>query len=131
MREQALKAYGEQADATALPVRLFEFAASTRYQLGTGGHLWDVRVESHVSPGITVLIPTSMRICPEPFDPGSFRRAAVVSNLSGRSCGLEFVRTPFARHESGKTELEWAGVSEQKVVAAMRSLANWCEAVLQ
>jgi len=131
MREQALMAYGAEADLTALPLRVFEFAASTRYKLGDGQHLWDVRVEAQVSPGATVLIPTSMRVCPEPFDPGKFQRGAVVSNLSGRSHGLQFVRTPFSDHPTGGTELEWAGVSEQKLVAAMQAVANWCEAALK
>lgn len=131
MREQALRAYGVEADSTALPVCAYEFAASTQYKLKGGGHLWDLRVEAHVSPGSTVLIPTSMRICPEPFDSGKFQRAAVVSNLSGRSHGLEFVRTPFSDHPAGGTELEWAGVSEQTLVAAMESVANWCEAVFR
>jgi hypothetical protein len=129
MRAQALAAYGAGADATALPVRLFEFAASTQYRLPDGGHLWDVRVEAHVSPRTTTLIPTTMRICSEPFDTGHFQRAAVISNLSGRACGLEFVRTPFAQHLSGGTELKWAGVPEEQLITAMGSLANWCEAV--
>lgn len=131
MREDALKAYGPAADKTALPVRLFEFAASTRYQLPDGGHLWDVRVECHVSPGHTTLIVDTLRICPVPFDMQKFSRDSVVSNLSGRKAGLQFVRTPFALHESGVTEIEWAGVSEKHLSAAMAALANWCQAALR
>jgi hypothetical protein len=130
MRADAHSAYGSEADKTALPVRLFEFAVSTRYMLPDGGHLWDVRLECHVSPGNTVLIPTTMRVCPAPFDAEQFHSDAVLSNLSGRASGLKFVRTPFAQHPSGATELEWAGVDETKLATAAAAFAKWCELAL-
>ena len=131
MREAAYAVYGSATDLTSLPIRLFEFAASTRYRLPDGEHLWDVRVECHVSPGVTTLIPTSMRICPGPFNVDRFDREAVISNLSGRPSGLDFVRAPFARHASGQTELEWAGVGEDAFARALQSLANWVDAALE
>jgi hypothetical protein len=130
MRQEALLAYGENADATALPVGLFEFAASTRYSMRDGPHLWDIRVECHVSPGNTTLIPDSMRICPGIFDQSKFTREAVLSNLSGRGVGLTFVRTPFASHDADRIELEWANVADSKFTTAMESLARWCEHTL-
>jgi hypothetical protein len=131
MRKQALIAYGPEADKTALPVRLFEFAASTRYQLPDGQHLWDVRIECHISPGTTVLIPDSMRICPAPFRRQEFSHDSVLSNLSGRASGLDFVRTPFAYHKPDLTELKWCGISEEKFASAMSAFANWCESAIQ
>lgn len=131
MRDSALQAYGPRADDTALPVSLFEFAPSTRYRLGDGGHLWDIRVEAHITPGRTTLIPTSMRLCPAPFN-GAFARESVLSNLSGRNFGMRFVRLPFAAHASGGcTELEWAGVDEVRFTAAMSAVAAWCDRVGQ
>jgi hypothetical protein len=129
MRAGAVLSYGAAVDITALPMQLFEFAASTRYVLADAGHLWDVRIEAHVMPGRTVLIPNSMRICPAPFDASNFDLAGVVSNLSGRSHGLKFVRTPFAEHHRGVTELEWAGVDAAHFERAIDACANWCAAV--
>lgn len=131
MRTESISAYGPNADTTVLPLQLFEFAKSTAYRLGSASHLWDVRVEVHVSPGSTRLIPNSMRICPGPFNPVTFDRAGVVSNLSGRKPSLEFVRNPFGIHSSGKTELAWVGVSDEQFSEAMRSCSNWCDVVLR
>lgn len=131
MRVGALLTYGDEADRTALPIQLFEFAESTPYMLADGGHLWDVRVEVHVEPGRTTMIPATMRVCPAPFDPHTFDRAGVVSNLSGRRAGLEYVRVPFRAHPSGVTELEWAGIDDRRFEAAMAACGSWSERALE
>lgn len=129
-RVGTIRAYGPNADVTALPIRLFEFFESTEYRIGEAKHLWDVRIEAQISPGKSVLIPNTMRICPKPFDRFVFNRDAVVSNLSGRDHGTLFVRAPFSRHASGSTEIEWAGVEISNFERGMKAVAKWCENAL-
>lgn len=129
-RANTIRAYGPSADVTSLPIRLFEFFESTKYKIGEAEHLWDVRIEAQISPGKSVLIPNTMRICPKPFDRFAFDRDAVVSNLSGRDHGTRFVRAPFSRHASGRTEIEWAGVEISSFERGMKAVAKWCENAL-
>jgi hypothetical protein len=128
MRADASKKYGASAEQSLWPIRFFEFCRSSDYRLNDGGHLWDLRMEVHVSPNITTAIPATMRLCPSPFDGTDFHPACVVSNVSGRTTGSRFLRMPFAAHDQGKeTELEWCGVGESRLAAAAESCARWSE----
>ena len=98
--------------------------------MADGGHLWNLRFETHVSPGRTEVIPNGMRLCPGPFDENTFGLDGVLSNVSGRNHGLKYVRTPFATHACGSSELEWAGVTSYELEAAAAACAAWAEAAV-
>lgn len=81
-----LAKYGENAEASAFPIRGFEFVESTGYPMGDGGHLWDLRIAVLFEPGRAVAYPVSIRLAPEPFDRATFHlgRDQWISNVSGR-----------------------------------------------
>ncbi len=115
-----LSKYGENADATALPIRGFEFVRSTGYPMATGGHLWDLRIAVLFEPGRAWVYPVSMRLSPVPFDPGSFHldRDQWISNVSGR---------PVTLLKSGLDDaaLQAVGLDPARLEAAMAACVKW------
>lgn len=127
--ETARRKYGDHADQTLYPVRVFEFFESTKYKLSDGTeHLWDVRLMCLISPGRCAVLPCQVRLCPGAFDARRFNRDAVLSNTSGRKPSIEFQRSPFAAAEtSARNVLESVGV-DADVLARMTSAAvAWCQ----
>jgi len=82
--------YGENAQATAFPLRGFEFIRSTGYPMADGEHLWDLRIGILLEPGQAKVFPVSLRLAPDPFDERTFHqgRDQWVSNVSGRQVTL-------------------------------------------
>ena len=78
--------YGDNAEASAFPIRGFPFVRSTGYPMPDGDHLWDLRIAVEFSPGRAEVYPVSMRIAPRPFDVRAFHldRDQWISNVSGR-----------------------------------------------
>ena len=78
--------YGENAEATLLPIRGFEFVRSTGYPMSDGEHLWDLRIALLFEPGLAQVFPVSLRVAPRAFDANGFHRDRDqwVSNVSGR-----------------------------------------------
>lgn len=78
--------YGENSEATAFPIRGFEFVRSTGYD----GRLWDLRIAVLFEPGRARVFPVSMRLAPDPFDERTFHldRDQWISNVSGRQVTL-------------------------------------------
>jgi hypothetical protein len=130
IRASANEKYSCADESSLFPLRFFEFAAARRYKMSDGGHLGNLRFETHVSPGRTEVIPNGMRLCPGPFAEATFSLDGVLSNVSGRNHGLKYVRTPFGTHASGKSELEWAGVSLAELEVAAAACAAWAEAAI-
>ena len=71
--------YGDNAEATAFPVRGFQFVRSTGYPMPDGDHLWDLRIAVEFSPGRAEVYPVSMRIAPRP----STRARSISTATSG------------------------------------------------
>lgn len=112
--------YGENAEATAFPVRGFEFVRSTGYPMADGDHLWDLRVAVLFEPGKARAFPVSMRIAPRPFDGETFHldRDQWVSNVSGRTATLL---------KSGLDDeaLAAVGMTEDRLGRAMQACVTW------
>jgi hypothetical protein len=89
VRDCAAK-YGDNVEASAFPIRGFEFVRSTGAPLDGGEHLWDLRIALLFEPGSAWLFPVSMRLAPAPFDAGKFHleRDQWISNVSGRDVTL-------------------------------------------
>ena len=85
--------YSKNAVLTFLPIRLFEFVESTPFTLDSMEHLWDIRIQCLIYPNYTEILPCLIRICPAPFNRKSFNRDSVVSNLTGRTPSLKFIRS--------------------------------------
>lgn len=83
--------YGSRLHTTAFPLRVCRFAQASPFVLADGGHLWDLRTQILVRPGIVEIAPAIVRLCPEPFN-GRYTRAATIANLTGRPASLEWVR---------------------------------------
>jgi hypothetical protein len=115
----AVEKYGDQAERTLWPVQLFEFVQSVPFSIDGNPHLWDLRVECLVSPGQVEVTPCMVRVCPAPFDPVSFDRAGVVSNLTGRAPSLQFLRPPSA--------LATAGIGSDELDRIMAACAQWSD----
>lgn len=126
----AREKYGAKAERTLFPVRFFEFAQSTPYELNGQPHLWDMRLQCLVSPGYVEVTPCIIRLCPGPFD-GAFAWDSVVSNLTGRDpmASARYLRSPAAHRRSQPTTvLEAIGVDEENLQRLMMGCAQWCEA---
>jgi hypothetical protein len=82
--------YGDNAEASAFPLRGFEFVRSTGFPMEDGEHLWDLRIALLFEPGNAWLFPVSLRIAPAPFDAHKFHleRDQWISNVSGRDATL-------------------------------------------
>jgi len=78
--------YGDNAEASAFPIRGFPFVRSTGYPMSDGDHLWDLRIAVQFEPGRAAVYPVTLRLAPRPFDPRSFHRDRDqwISNVSGR-----------------------------------------------
>lgn len=87
--------YGANAEETAYPVALFEFAKADPFLVNGQPHLWDLRVMTLVYPPGVYAYPCVVRLCPAPFD-GSWSRDTWLSNLSGRNGddAIRFMRSP-------------------------------------
>jgi hypothetical protein len=121
--------YGENAEATALPLRGFEFVRSTEFPMPDGGHLWDLRIAVLFEPGKAQAYPVSMRLTPDPFDAARFhlQRDQWISNVSGRQTTLL---------KSGLDDIALAAVGmtperlEHAIAACMRwTLKAWDHAI--
>ena len=115
--DSSRRKYGESADATVFPVRIFEFAQARSYVMDGKPHLWDLRLQCLVSPGRVDIRPCVVRLCPEPFD-GSFSWNSCVSNLTGRDpcSAMRFMRTP--------NDV----MDESELRRVMRGCGEWCRA---
>lgn len=112
--------YGENADATALPIRGFEFVRSTGYPMAGGGHLWDLRIAVLFEPGKAEAFPISMRLSPAPFDPGGFHRDRDqwISNVSGRQVTL-------LKSGMDDAALAAVGLTPARLEEAMEGCVKW------
>ncbi|MFN8011894.1 MAG: hypothetical protein U0P81_10880 [Holophagaceae bacterium] len=112
--------YGANAEATAYPVRGFEFVRSTGYPMASGGHLWDLRIAVQFEPGEALAYPVSLRLAPEPFEPDAFHRDRDqwISNVSGRQVTLL---------KSGMDEavLRAVGLAPGRLEAALEGCVRW------
>jgi hypothetical protein len=123
--------YGAAAMLTMFPMRFFEFARSTDYELYGAGHIWDLRLQCLISPGRVEITPCVIRICSEPFDGRTYSRESVVSNLTGRDPATlgRFMRSPAAhRRSQPSTVLESIGIEEEIMKRILDGCAQWCEA---
>lgn len=129
--ETAKDKYGEEYRRTVFPVRFFQFARSTNYDLYGENHLWDLRLQCLIYPGYTEVTPCVIRLCREPFDDVNYSWDSVVSNLSGRPAETagRFMRSPAAmrRSQPWRSVLETIGLSPEKLKYAAESCAHWCE----
>lgn len=126
--ESAHSKHGSGVNRTLFPVRFFEFAQSTFYEVYGHPHLWDMRIQCLIQPGIVEVTPCVIRLCPKPFD-GSYLWDTVVSNLSGRDPQLAhlFLRSPFANRRSQPiTVLEGIGMTDDSLHILMEACAKWC-----
>ncbi len=112
--------YGPNAELTALPLRGFEFVRSTGFPMAGGGHLWDLRIAVQFEPGLAEAYPVSLRLAPEPFQPGTFHlgRDQWISNVSGRQVTLL---------KSGMDDgvLEAVGLTPTRLAAALEGCVRW------
>lgn len=124
----ATRKYGGSIERTMFPVRVVEFAQSTPYRVGAGDHLWDLRVQCLVWPGFVEVSPVVLRLCPEPFEKSVFSRDSVVSNLTGRKAGTQFMRSPWQVADDGRsTVLDACGLGGNIYDALINACAKWCE----
>lgn len=124
------KKYGEESYKTIFPIRFFQFARSTNYNLYGNNHLWDLRLQCLIYPGYTEVTPCVIRLCPKPFNETTYEWDGVVSNLSGRdasSVGRQ-MRSPAAmRRSQPRSVLEEIGISREKLNYIIKCCAAWCE----
>jgi hypothetical protein len=128
--DSAQAKHGEAATRTLFPIRFFEFAQSTPYNIYGEPHLWDMRIQCLVQPGVVDVTPCVIRLCPEPFD-GSYSWNTVVSNLTGRdpAGASRFMRSPFAERRSQPgTVLAALGMSRESLRDVLEGCAQWCVA---
>lgn len=123
LTESARQKYGGEFLKTVFPIRIFEFARSTGFLLGGRAHLWDMRVQCLVYPGRVEVTPCVIRLCPEPFDEGSYARDCVVSNRTGRTPSMAFIRSAL-----DQSALRAAGLGDADLALLLESCAKWCEA---
>lgn len=124
----AIKKYGPSVEQTLYPVRIFEFARSTGFQVAGRPHLWDLRVQCLIAPGTVDVAPAVVRLCPEPFDEHIFSRNSLISNLTGREASLRFMRSPWEPSESGAgTTLECCGFTPVIYEKLLHASVAWCE----
>ncbi len=131
LMQSATEKYGSSVERTLFPIRIFEFAQSTPYLIKGQPHLWDLRVQCLISPGQIAIAPSLIRLCPEAFSGDTAKRDSVVSNLTGRSPTLRFMRAPWRPHaDVGASEIEACGMTVENYTHLLRSCAAWCEAAL-
>lgn len=127
----AVRKYGAAVMNSMFPIRFFEFVQSTPYDLYGRGHLWDLRVECLVYPGRVQVTPCVIRLCPEPFDPTTFKREGVVSNLTGTDPDgmARRLKSPAAMRRSlpGVSVLDSVGVGEEVYTRLAKACARWAE----
>jgi hypothetical protein len=114
--------YGENAEASALPIRGFEFVRSTGYPMPDGEHLWDLRVAVLFEPGHASVFPVSMRVAPSPFDADAFHleRGQWVSNVSGRGRAVTLLRSGM-----DDAALEAVGITERRLDEVLAASVRW------
>jgi hypothetical protein len=128
--DTAKKKYGEDSMKTIFPIRFFQFARSTNYNIYGNNHLWDLRLQCLVYPGYTEVTPCVIRLCPKPFDEVNYEWDSVVSNLSGRDPSQvgRFMRSPAAmRRSQPRSVLEEIGINREKLNYIANCCAAWCE----
>jgi hypothetical protein len=128
--DTAKEKYGDDYLKTIFPIRFFQFARSTNYELYGQNHLWDLRFQCLIYPGYTEVTPCVIRLCPKPFDDINYDWDSVVSNLSGRPPETlgRFMRSPAARRRSqDRTVLEAIGLSKEKLNYIANCCASWSE----
>ena len=126
----AKEKYGNESLKTIFPIRFFQFARSTNYNLYGNNHLWDLRLQCLVYPGYTEVTPCVIRLCPKPFNESTYEWDSVVSNLSGRdpSAVGRFMRSPAAmRRSQPRSVLEEIGISKERLNYIANCCAAWCE----
>jgi hypothetical protein len=110
------------------PIRIFEFAESTGYCVGSARHLWDMRVMALISPGVVDLSFCGIRLCPEPFTKGLFNKGSVLSNVTGRSPDLLTTRSPLVEFGRPTDHLRFGGVDDRTLERIAKACAQWCQA---
>ncbi|MBP2560093.1 hypothetical protein J2857_002862 [Neorhizobium galegae] len=126
--EKVKAKYGPEAGKSMWPIRVFEFAQSTGYPVGTDHHLWDMRVSCLIRPGEVEMTICGLRICPEPFVPGQYTRATACSNTTGRMPSTSRFRAPLAEADAPTALMRAAGVDDQMFERVLDACAAWCEA---
>lgn len=121
--EGARAKYGADIEETLYPIQICEFVESSHVSLADGGHLWEMRVECLVRPGLCETVPCSIRLCPEPFDGNSFDRGQVMAHSAPNASTLKFMRSPFDTSIRGLI-----GIDASKMKTIMATCARWCEA---
>lgn len=132
--DSVIKKYGANSTATMFPIRFFEFAQSSFYDLYGEGHLWDLRIQCLVFPNYTEVTPCVIRLCPKAFNEKTYDRDGVVSNLTGRDPANlgRFMRSPAAMRRSQPCSvLDAVGVDKAKLNFIVTNCAKWCESAWQ
>jgi len=124
----AADGYEGPIEKSIWPVRIFEFAQSTGYPVGAGRHLWDVRVQALISPGVVDLTFCGIRLCPEPFTAGRTNKGSVLSNVTGRLPDLATTLSPLVEFGRPTDHLRAGGVDEQMLEKISNACAAWCDA---
>lgn len=130
----ATNKHGNGVATTIFPIRFFEFAEATPYDLYGKGHLWDMRFQCAVYPGYVEITPCVIRLCSEPFEQGRYTRASVVSNLTGRDPETmgRYMRSPAAQRRSQpRSVLDALGLHKQRLDELILSCARWCESAMR
>jgi hypothetical protein len=126
MERDARRKYEGPVERSMWPVRLFEFAQSTLYPVGDAHHLWDMRVQCLIRPGLLDLSFCGIRLCPGPFY-GSLDRSSVLSNVTGRSPDLVTTRSPLVDNGRPTEHMRLGGVGEAKLGEIVVACTRWCQ----
>jgi hypothetical protein len=128
LHQAAADRYEGAVEKSIWPIRIFTFAESTGYPVAGRHHLWDMRVVALISPGKVDLTFCGIRLCPEPFERGSFDKKTVLSNVTGRSTDLETTLSPLVEFGRPTAHLKAGGVDEAALTRISKACARWCEA---
>ena len=120
--------YGGSIEKSIWPIRIFEFAQSTGYPANTGQHLWDLRVQALIFPGVVDLTFCGIRLCPEPFTEGRLDKGSVLSNVTGRLPDLKTTLSPLVEFGRPTDHLRAGGVDETMLARIGEACVAWCEA---
>jgi len=128
--DSVIKKYGQDSFKTMFPIRFFQFARSTNYNLYGNNHLWDLRMQCLIYPGYTEVTPCVIRLCPKPFNELTYEWDGAVSNLSGRDASTvgRYMRSPAAmRRSQPRSVLDEIGINRQKFDYIIKCCAAWCD----
>lgn len=132
LKTSAIQKYGADVEKSMFPIQFFEFVKSTEYSLYGNPHLWDLRLQCLAYPGYVEVTPCVIRLCPKAFNPVTFEREGIVSNLTGRADPASIgrsLRSPAAHRRSQKgTVLESLKIDKDAMNRITEGCARWTEA---